>query len=231
MIAHRPTYIVNKEMTTVLKRFTTNVNEYGTAYGNGIPGAENYVLSDTDTVDFWNFYSLDNPQAIALLRFHLVVTQPGDTQAWHAANTVFPHPNEDTATCGVSATCDQAPLLKDLKENVDKYCWNLTGLVTPSDSTPYGCGTETALGGYFQFETSFDGADDHGNWAEQADSSSNTVIYNMRTRSVTHRIPLEHCGDGKVDADSWFEQCEINSDFYSSCPLGGSVDSNGYCPG
>jgi hypothetical protein len=62
MIAHRPTYIVMKEMPTKLHRFTTNLKDFGVASTESEPGCEDTLLCDTDTVDFWNYYDkYENP--------------------------------------------------------------------------------------------------------------------------------------------------------------------------
>jgi hypothetical protein len=252
MIAHRPTYIVMKELPSKLYRFTTNLKDYAVAGTESDPGCEDVLLCDTDTVDFWNYYNkYDNPQAISLLRFHLVVVHPGDTHTWHDGYTSW---SEDSPYTANDAT---VPTLTDLKTGVDKCCWDNVVLNSDGSGTYASCDGvanpdaddhcgEMAEDGvtkwYYSsgFELWYDGVDDFGEWAEITGDYSNVVVFNMRTKSVTHRIPLETCGDGiKNDETTWFEECERNYKFTDECAtnslyLDGVLqgrDSNNYCPG
>ena len=123
MIAHRPTYVVMKELPSVLYRFTTDLKLFGFAGTDTHPGCEQDLLCDTDTVDFWNYWDkYDNPQALTLLRFHLVVIHPGDTHAWHDGYTSW------DKTGGYTANDASVPTLNSLKTGIDKCCWeNFSG--------------------------------------------------------------------------------------------------------
>jgi hypothetical protein len=213
-----------KELPSKLYRFTTNVKEFAVAGTETDPGCEVDLLCDTDTVDFWNYYDhYENPQAISLLRFHLVVIQPGDTHTWHDGYTSWP------VDSGYTANDSSVPTLDSLKENIDKCCWDSlvidssTGAGTAScssDANNYCCeanedGTDEIC--YAKgWELWYDGVDDFGEWAEN--DHTNVVVFNMRTRSITHRIPLENCGDGiKDDETQWFEECERYNTFNDDC--------------
>lgn len=83
---------------------------------------------------------------------------------------------------------------------------------------------------YSGIELWYDGVDDFGSWAEN--EAANLVVFNMRTQSITHRIPLENCGDGvKDDETQWFEECERFNQFYDACASDVTYDANKYCPG
>jgi hypothetical protein len=242
MIAHRPTYVVMKELPSVLNRFTTNLNLFGVAGTSSVPGCEEDLLCDTDTVDFWNYYDkYDNPQAITLLRFHLVVIHPGDTHTWHDGYTSF-----DASGSGYDANDDSVPTLDSLKTGIDKCCWEnfqfdfSDGTITAptcGNTNDYCCesnedGTDEICYDH-GLELVYDGVDDFGEWAEN--DHSNAVVFNMRTKSITHRIPLENCGDGIKDSETqWFEECERFNVFNDDCfndLLDETMDSNKYCPG
>jgi hypothetical protein len=124
-----------KELPSVLYRFTTNLNKFAVAGTESVPGTEDTLLADSDTVDFWNYYdNEDNPQAISLLRFHLVVIHPGDTHTWHDGYTSW---SEDAP---YSANDGDVPTLGALKENVDKCCWENFAFDTGTwEGTAPGC--------------------------------------------------------------------------------------------
>jgi hypothetical protein len=205
MHAHRPTYLVMKELPSKLFRFTTNVKDFANAGTDTNEGCDDVLLCDTDTVDFWNYYDkYENPQAISLLRFHLVVIQPGDTHTWHDGYASWSEDNQYTSND------DDVPTLNSLKTGIDKCCWEYlvidgsTGEGTAScstDSNNYCCEADEAGTGEIcygkGYELWYDGVDDFGEWAEN--DHTNAVIFNMRTRSITHRLPLENCGDGIKD--------------------------------
>jgi hypothetical protein len=125
--------------------------------------------------------------------------------------------------------------LNSLKTGIDKCCWDTltidsdgVGKVDTSNASctgipatnDYCCEyTEDGLTPWCYgkgLELWYDGVDNFGEWAEN--DHTNVVVFNMRTRSITHRIPLETCGDGiKDDETQWFEQCERNYKFNDDC--------------